>query len=257
MSHPRAIPFAVGFDFEVCEAFVKSGGDPDKERRIAGFVTTDKLDQQGEKLVQEGLDFTHFLKKGFFNDNHSRDTAGIVGEPDQVTLVRAGERLPNGRVADKTGHYVEGNLYKGTKRADEIWELANALTKSKRKLGFSVEGTVTKRTVKHGVPHVAAAIVRNVAITNCPVNDDTSLEVLAKSLSMGAPSPGGPAYGVGVPGGGAVLAPESLEGARKKRKKKRGLTKSEGILFIAQRWPHISFATAERIYLHAASKRSA
>lgn len=269
-SSSAAIPFHFDFDVEV---FEKSGEDPSKERRIGGFVTTDKLDQQGERLIQEGLNFDPFLTKGWFNDNHSKDTTGIIGYPEAAQLVSRGERLPNGKVAEKKGWYVEGFLLKGTKRADETWELANALQKSKRKLGFSVEGSIQQRAKINGVPHVAAAVVRNVAITNCPVNDDTALEVIAKSLSamdeangvslekalgVGPASAPGVAHGVGLVGAsaGRVLTTQSLEGAApRKKKRKRGLNKAEGVHLILTRWPHISAQTAERIYLHAAAKR--
>jgi hypothetical protein len=77
---------------------------------------------------------------------------------------------------------------------------------------------------------------------------------------MGAPgaSPG-PARGVGITGEGAgqVLAPQSLEGySPKKRKRKKRLSKAEGVYFVLSRWPHLSVETAERIYMRAAHHRT-
>jgi hypothetical protein len=258
------IPFR--FDIDI-EAFEKSG-EPGKERRIGGFVTTEDLDQQGDRIIQEGLDFSHFLSKGWFNDNHSKDTAGIVGHPDIAELREKG---------GKKGWWVEGYLLKGTKRADDIWDLANALQKSGRSLGYSVEGKIQERTGPND--HIIAkAMVKNVAITNCPVNDRTSLEVLAKSLTQmekalmaGTGAVGGLAGGVphgeGVPGSGQALIPESLDGATPKKKKKKkktawladqsvqgGLTKSAGIAFILTRHPNLSVNAAERIYEFAQTK---
>lgn len=250
------------FDLDV-EVFQKSG-EGDKDRRIAGFVTTDDLDQQGEKLVQTGLDFEHFLTKGWFNDNHSRETTGIVGYPETAELRKKG---------DRQGWYVEGYLLKGTKRADEIWELANALQKSGRRLGFSVEGQIHERSGS-GSKTIAKATVKNVAITNCPVNDKTSLEVLAKSLDsldkalqMGPAQPGGPTPGEAIPGHGATLAPESLETSKRKKRKKKtktlaldssvegGLTKAEGVAFLLALRPTLTVAAAERVYAHAVAQR--
>ena len=244
------------FNFDVdVEVFQKSG-EGEKERRIGGFVSDPDDDQQGERIIQSGLDFQHFLTKGWFNDNHSRDTAGIVGYPEIAELrTRAG----------KPAWYVEGYLLKGHPRADELWTLANALQKSGRRLGYSVEGKILERQGPQG-EIIAKALVKNVAITNCPVNDRTSLEVLAKSLATMnkalAASPGavggegGPAYGEGVVGGGQILVPRSMgHDAKKCRcakcKKSRsngGLTKAAGVSFILTRRPDLTVAAAERLY---------
>jgi hypothetical protein len=262
------------FDFSL-EAFEKAGVAPEKSRRIGGFVSTADLDKQGERLLQEGLDFSPFLQDGWFNDNHSKATADIVGFPETAKLIRKGERLPSGSHADKTGWFVEGYLLQGHPPSDKLWELANALQKTPRRLGFSVEGRVTQRMSKAGDPVIAKAVVRNVAITNCPVNNKTALEVLAKSLAaadmskaleVGAPC--GPASDpglvpAGVPlsgiGAGRVLMPESIEGyqpPKKKRSKKRKLTKSEALGMIRARYPGITTTTATRI-LRFAVKQAA
>jgi hypothetical protein len=250
MTATPSLPFS--FDMQV-EVFEKAGEK--HPRRIGGFVTTAKLDKQGESLVQDGLNFDPFLKSGWFNDNHNRDTDAIVGYPDKAELMVKG---------GKRGWWVEGYLLEGQSRADRIWETAVALQKSNRRLGFSVEGKITKRSGNSGTT-IAAADIKNVAITNCPVNDDTALEVLAKSLaavdeqihkalSMGAPA--------GQPGAGAALAPESLEGAqptkpkqprKKKRRKKKRLKKSEGVAFLMERYG-IPAHLAERVYILTANQ---
>jgi hypothetical protein len=146
------LPFS--FDFGV-EVFEKAGEK--NPRRIGGFVTTDKLDKQGERLLQDGLNFDPFLRDGWFNDNHSKETAGIVGHPESAELMEKG---------GQRGWWVEGHLLEGQKRADEIWETAKALQKSGRRLGFSVEGKITERAGDSG-EIVARADIKNVAITNC------------------------------------------------------------------------------------------
>ena len=160
------------FDFEV-EVFQKAGPG-DQDWRIGGIVSTDGLDRQGERLIQEGLDFGPFLKGGWFNDNHDSATASAVGYPTRADL----RTFPDGR----KGWYVEGYLLKGYDRAQQLWELANALQKSDRRLGFSVEGSIIERDITDPKT-VRKAIVREVAITRCPVNTDTRLNVLAKSLA--------------------------------------------------------------------------
>lgn len=218
------------FHFDVaCEVFEKSTAD-ERGRRIAGLVSTDELDRQGETLIQEGLDFGPFLKGGWFNDNHDGSTTAVVGYPISADLVQ----LPGRR-----GWWVEGYLLKGTKRADDIFELARSLQKSDRQLGFSVEGSILERDPGNA-KIVRKAIVRAVAITHCPVNTGTSLALLAKSLTAGSAIalPANPA-----PGDGGALRVESLEGGKKKKK----LRRSEAVELLRSMNPAISAEIAGRI----------
>jgi len=146
------IPFKFELPVEIWKA-----AEPGKRRRIGGIISTDKIDRQGEQVLQRGLDFKDFLKNGWFNDNHTKDTTGIVGYPEKVKRVQY-----RGRPA----HYVEGYLLDDFDRADEIWKLARSLQKTNRRLGFSVEGSVVRREGAMG-NIIAEARVRNVAITNC------------------------------------------------------------------------------------------
>lgn len=183
----RGTRSGIPFRFEMPVAvFEKAGGTPGTERRIGGIASTDKLDKQDEVVIQRGLDFQPFLRGGWFNDNHSRDTAHILGYPDPdrgARYVQKGDCLPDGTTAPRAGWWVEGYLLKGHEPADKIWNLAKALQESDRRLGFSIEGKVVQRW-KSNPKVIVKAVVRNVAVTGCPINDDTRLEVLAKSMSV-------------------------------------------------------------------------
>jgi hypothetical protein len=207
MTH-TALQKTFRFDMDV-DAFEKSEAG-ERSMRIRGIVSTDHLDSQAEVLLQEGLDFSEFLTKGWFNDNHSQSTADVLGYPEVAEL----RTLPNGH----RGWYVEGYLTKGHPKSESIFATAKSLKGTARKLGFSVEGSVTERDLANP-GKVNKAIVRNVAITHCPVNDHTALDTLAKSLSAGTgPAPTNtPVTGEGA---AAVLAPEALEGVKTKKKKR-------------------------------------
>jgi hypothetical protein len=232
------------FDIEA-ECFEKSRPDGGTGRYIGGFVSTDHMDRQGETLLQEGLDFAPFLDKGYFNDNHSADTDALVGYPSNAEL----RQLPGGL---HKGWYVEGELLEGdgTSRADRLWKLAQDLKKAggKRKLGFSVEGQIMDRDPRNP-SRVRKAVVREVAITRCPVNTATSLDVLAKSLHAGTP---GASEG---PGDAGALQPQALEGisnAGAKNPKKKKLKKSEAIALLRLSHPKLSKALAEQIVNYTA-----
>lgn len=236
--------------------FEKADAQEGFRRRIGGLVSTQGKDQEGETILQRGLDFAHFLNKGWYNDNHSKHQTGVLGFPDHVRFFQKGSTLPDGGVAPNDGHWAEGYLLEGWKPADEIWSLGQALKKTmgKRRLGFSIEGTIQRR-IGPDRKTIAKALVKNIAITHCPVNAETGLAILAKSLeraetespedieralTAGAGSttaPSGPRTGAGA---GAILMPESLESGVRK------LTKSEAVQWFLERFPNYSVATAGR-----------
>ena len=253
------IPFKIDIPVEVFE----KAGEKGKERRIGGIISTEHKDKQGEVVLQRGLDFNDFLRNGWFNDNHSRDTAGVVGYPLSDAIRRT---IHKGKPAT----YVEGYLLQGTEQADRLWSLANALQKTDRRLGFSIEGKVLRRAGPDGKV-IAQARVSNVAVTNCPVNTDSGLDVLAKSMmaiegdqqaidALKALAAGQAITPPPIPtsGDGFALRTESLEGGpkkKKRKKRKRVVTKSEGVAFIRRRHPGLSAEEAETIWQYA-KKRS-
>ena len=141
--------------------------------RIGGIISTESTDQQGESVLQQGVDWSYFLKHGWFNYEHRSGPDNVLGHPEIVS-----ETEFDGKPATR----VEGVLYLHKAKAKEIWETAMAMQKanSTRRLGFSVEGQVIRRNDKE----IAKAKVLNVAITAHPVNPDARLEVLARSLTF-------------------------------------------------------------------------
>ena len=259
----------IPFQFEVpIDFFEKASAPKGKQRRIGGLISTETPDRQGETVLQNGLDFSNFLKHGWFNDNHDKGTAEMVGYPELVKRVKQGEKLPNGVTAPAIGTWCEGHMLNND-RANRIWKMGQDLKKTNRRLGYSLEGTVTHRS---GLLRktVARAKVRNVAITNCPVNTDSRLDLLVKSLDamnrdivdeamdkalgMGPPSataPVGPQTGMGA---GAVLAPESLESVSRilttpKKKKKDKLSKAEAVVWLQTRYPGLATDTAQKLFV--------
>jgi hypothetical protein len=266
------------FEFPV-EVFYKAG-EAGKERRIAGIISTEHKDQQGEVVLQRGLDFKPFIQGGWINDNHSRDTAGVVGYPISV------ERTTHkGKPATRMEGYL---LPKGEDPehdyASKIWNLANSLQKTDRRLGFSIEGKVRRRTGPDGKV-IAEALVRNVAVTNCPVNTATGLDVIAKSMTLleqddncpgctrcacvhKALSAGQAVTDPGAtPGEGFALRTEQLEADPKvttydvderkckRKKRKKRLSEGEAMTMISQRFPGVTQEVADRIIRHAKGAR--
>lgn len=206
-------------------AFAKSEGDEYNSRQIAGVMSTQNTDRQDETVLAKGLDFSDFMSNGHFNDNHSQQTSAIVGYPENVQFYDSLKSVRSDLEA--SGWVCKGYILKGTKRADEIWELAKALKDvPNKKLGFSIEGKVTRRANKT----IEKARIRNIAITNCPVNTDATWNVLAKSFSDGdfavKALAAGAATSPATQSGGGALRAEDLdadivENWRKNEKKKK------------------------------------
>lgn len=236
--------------------YEKAGAPAGRRRRIAGVISTETRDRQAEIIIQKGLDFDPFLTYGYLNDNHSKATDGVIGYPEKIQQFRRGDTLPNGAIAKSNTTWMDGYILDGTQRADSIWELGRALAKSggERGLGFSIEGVVQKR-MGPGRKIVAKATVQNCAVTNMPVNPDTKMEILAKSLmtvpfmddpvakalAMGDAGAGGqPVAGAGPQtgeGAGQVLTPESLESDEKDLSFKKKIKKSAAVALLRKGLP--------------------
>lgn len=265
MSLSPELPFKI----EVPVEFFEKAGAKGKERRIRGIISTEHRDKQGEIVLQRGLEFDDFLTNGWFNDNHSKDTAGVLGYPETISPT-----LHKGKKATAVEGYLLAGQEGKTIDADKIWDLGKALQETDRKLGFSIEGKVLRRVGENGKT-IAKARVTNVAITNCPVNIETGMDVLVKSMmalegnqeaidTLKALTAGAAitAPATAEPGDGYALRTESMVTGpgsapkKKKKKRKRTLSKAEAIEVIHDRYPTLSDAQAEKVWQWAKTRSS-
>lgn len=154
--------FQFNVDLTDCEVS-KSGSKA--QRIIKGRASTASVDADGERILQDGLDLSYFLNRGWINYEHVR--SDIIGVPIAAQVTKGGLDL-------------QASLLEGVPRAEHVWTLASALAKSghPRRLGFSVEGKVVERdgtTIKK-------ARVYNVAVTPHPVNPEATFEAIVKAI---------------------------------------------------------------------------
>ena len=188
---------------------------------VEGIASDKSEDNEGETLDPSGFDYNYFLSKGFLKWEHDKNPKNYIGEPMEARVT-------------KDGFYIKGRLYNHAPLAKEAVQAMESLQKSnaRRRLGFSVEGSIQERDPKNP-KKILKALVRNVALTFNPVNDSTWAR-LAKSLSAPdalefdldkamATGTEGEAYG-DHSGDGSALREESLESdvkdTRKRRKKR-------------------------------------
>lgn len=151
--------------------------DDETVRRVCGLASSEDEDQQGETILQKGIDFSPLVQHGHINWNHRAGPENVIGEPTVVDF----RDTRNGY-----GLYMEGVLYKGIPAADAVWNLLCAVEKaregghSRRQLGWSVEGGIVERDERRPTI-IKKSIVRHMAVTHEPVNAKTYIE-LAKSF---------------------------------------------------------------------------
>jgi len=159
-----------GFQFWIPLTISKSRSespDEDPRRWIEGIASTEDTDLQDEIVKKVGIDFSYFLKYGYYNNDHKPGFENKVGQPTEARI-------------EARGLWTRGYLFKNHKVADAIWELANSLdsSQSTRKLGFSIQGKVLRRAGKT----ILKCWIQDIAITAAPINTNTWLDVV-KSLN--------------------------------------------------------------------------
>jgi len=216
--------------FVPAQIIVEKGGKPGKDgkaakRWIQGVASTDDKDLQGEVVDQNGIDFSYFLKYGYFNNDHKQGFKNKVGQPTEARIT-------------KNGLWVKGFLFENHEVSDEIWELMHALdtTQADRRLGFSIQGKVKRR---QGTK-IAECWIQDIAVTPAPVNTTTWAEI-AKSLSAQKwdlskdateKSQSMLTQNVPIHGAHSVLSTESLDGEEKDTHVAKSLTITEAVTFL-------------------------
>lgn len=159
--------FFVPLDFE-------KGGEGGELVKIKGVASTDAEDSDKETLIPAGFDFEPLLKSGFLNWNHQARTTSkaICGEPTSAKIVNGGKDF-----------YIEGVLYPN-EEGKRVAELADTLAKysTTRRLGFSIEGQAIERDILNP-KRVLKARITGVAITQCPKNPNTLMDIVKGEYS--------------------------------------------------------------------------
>ena len=137
--------------------------------KIEGIASSEAIDESGEIIKQEGLDWSYCLKTGAFNLDHKNDPKYILGAPTEVYNTEI-----NGVKA--TG--IKGILYASKQIVKDVFETATAMKSSGvRKMGFSIEGKVIARDPRN--PRIITkAKVLNVSITGNPCNQTATIEMI-------------------------------------------------------------------------------
>lgn len=144
------------------------------EMIIEGDASDDGQDYDGEFLNPSGFDFEPLLQTGVINWNHRAkdDPDAIVGEP--ITAY----------ITPENKFRIKGKLYKGDKKAESIYNKIEVLKKNKstRQIGWSIEGIATDRDPLNP-KRVRKAMITGVALTHCPKNSNTFVNIVKGDYS--------------------------------------------------------------------------
>lgn len=146
-------------------------GEEVERMLMYGWASSPAKDDDGERVLQEGLDVRPLLKKGVINWNHRQDPDGIIGVP----LVAELRDRPNfGKCL-----YTELELSPTQPLGPPTWRLAKSLESMGRSLGLSLEG---KRMELSPGGAVKKAAIWNIAVTANPKNDYAPVRSLLKGI---------------------------------------------------------------------------
>lgn len=160
------------------EEFNKSahdGNEPEK-RIIIGEISSSAIDEEGDYMLQKGLDFSYFDSNGCIKYEHQK------GVPDNII------GFPHKRFTDGNRTIIKGALVPEGHQpmADATWNLIKAIEahnkqfpKHQKTLGFSVEGFYSKGARKGGIQK--SAKITNVVVTPNAIQKTTWLERMEES----------------------------------------------------------------------------
>lgn len=239
----------------------------DGSYRVKGLASTEKVDMQGETIMQKGIDLTPIdKKKGVLNWDHQKGPENTIG-------------LLDGYQRTSKGLYIEGRLFKNHTKAKAVREIMESLGDGDRgRVGLSVEGKILERDPLNPLV-IRKCQISAVAVTMNPVNTDTFADIVksmnaANELDFNAEEQAGSpvsdeaiftasqvlqivqkALGIGAGAaaasasrtGGDALAVEDL--GEKKKKVKKGEEDADGSKFSSKPFEpvHVAKATIKKM----------
>tara|TARA_R110000868_G_C10973188_1_gene771564 strand:+ start:94066 stop:94959 length:894 start_codon:yes stop_codon:yes gene_type:complete len=137
---------------------------------VAGLASTGSLDQQGETIMQKGIDLSPIdQKRGILNWDHQKGPENTIGTLD-------------GYKQTENGLFIKGRLFKQHSKAKAVQEIMSSLGDGDQgRMGLSVEGQILERDAND--PRIIKKCkISAVALTMNPVNSDTYADIV-KSMN--------------------------------------------------------------------------
>lgn len=89
--------FPLRFSKSYVGEYTNDTGEKKHGKIIEGIASTEDKDQQGEIVMQDKMDCSYLLEKGYLNWNHSHSPEDQIGKPLEVIKMEGGPTTPNGK----------------------------------------------------------------------------------------------------------------------------------------------------------------
>jgi len=172
------MPINLGKELQYTHSEFQDGEPRDLPQRIKimGIASTEAPDEVGEIIIQDGIDWNYFLKRGFLNLEHKQGPEFVMGQPEAV---------------QKTSYkgygatMLKGYLYSDKPSVKSLIETMEAMKKAgaDRTIGLSVEGQVIERD-RLNPKIIKRSKVLNVSITSSPCNADATMEIIKSMVEQ-------------------------------------------------------------------------
>jgi hypothetical protein len=159
--------------YHIGNDFIKSADKDNGRIYVEGIISTENEDAQGEVMVQKGMDFSYFKKRGYINFEHAQGPINMIGSPVELKSMK---------YKGTNATWMKGFLFSDNPKVQEIMTSVNAMKAADcdRGLGFSVEGAVIERD-KNNPNIITKSKILNVSLVASPANPDSVLS-LCKSI---------------------------------------------------------------------------
>lgn len=151
---------------------------------VVGVASSEEEDTQGDVIIQDMLDISYLLRKGYVNWNHSPKAVDQVGYVLNAEIIRKGdvarfEDMLGIALSPQSTLFVKFGIYHLTEIGANVLKMLASLPEDSDKgLGLSVEGVAGK--TKEGK---VVAKVMGLAVTQAPAQVNTVCK-LAKALGL-------------------------------------------------------------------------
>jgi hypothetical protein len=146
-------------------------GEAKKKRLFSITISSERRDEDGEVVRQDGMDTEYFGEHGVIKWEHNElpSHLAVIGQP--VRIIRQGPKTK-----------IIGQIMEGTSVADNVWELMEAMGEQfdRPRIGASIEGSYLDKAPDGDV---LRSKVVNVVLTLNPKNTDTQDLQIFKSIN--------------------------------------------------------------------------
>lgn len=222
--------------------------------RIRGVASDETQDIEGDRILRKSIDVSYAARRGYVNWDHGKGPADQIGYLtkceilDEPKIEELSKSIPE--ITSTSTIYIEGELYKHVKRAQETHDLMKSVPDGAPGLGLSLDGMLARDKRSMGV---VKAFVHGIAITPAPCHPATVAH-LKKSLA---------AYRTLFDGEGALpsdftaaIADEVMDRLRKHLigATSSSMSHDEAVLFILRKRPRWSYELASRLVKYTQQK---